>query len=124
MPNSEIKQLQANSGRCMGEDGTLYNLADQLNAIYNALTVNNDAGVQLNQANAVGGASVTPDDSSDLPTTPTKGIYVGIGGDLKVKMSDDTIITFVSLSAGMIHPISVKRVYATGTAATNILAVY
>ncbi|HET6446167.1 MAG TPA: hypothetical protein VFI27_16490 [candidate division Zixibacteria bacterium] len=65
---------------------------------------------------------VTPHDTNDL--TPTRGIYVGVSGDLKVDSLDGNAITFVGISAGIIHPISCTRVYSTGTTATNIVAIY
>ena len=80
--------------------------------------------VQLSGSNALGAVAVTPSDTTDLATVPTKGIYVGASGDVKVDMADGTTVTFTSLADGMIHPISCKRVYATGTSATGILAVY
>ena len=65
--------------------------------------------------------SITPADATDI--VPTRGVYVGVSGDLAVDMSDGSTVTFVGLAAGIIHPISVKRIYATGTTATSILAV-
>jgi hypothetical protein len=81
-------------------------------------------GVQLKNSSAVGAAAVTPSDTTDLTTAPTKGLYIGGSGNVKVDMSDGTTVTFTDLAAGVIHPISCKRVYATDTTATLILAVY
>jgi hypothetical protein len=67
--------------------------------------------------------AITPSDSVDL-TVPTRGVYVGVSGDLKVDMSGVGTVTFKDLMAGMIHPISAKRIYATGTTATDILGIY
>jgi hypothetical protein len=80
--------------------------------------------VALTGSNAMGAVAVTPSDTEDLAASPTKGIYIGGSGNLKVAMADSTVETFTALASGIIHPISVKRVYATGTTATNILAVY
>jgi hypothetical protein len=67
--------------------------------------------------------AITPSNSTDL-TTPTRGIYVGVSGDLTVDLvKGGTQITFVGLAAGIIHPIAAKRVYATGTDATDILGI-
>jgi hypothetical protein len=70
-------------------------------------------------------AAVTPSDSVNL-TRETRGIYVGVSGDVKVIMADDgtTTTTFVGLAAGVVHPLRVKRVYATLTTATSIVGVY
>lgn len=89
----------------------------------NTAEVSTNGGVNV-QSNAQGAVVVTPNDSADLTTVPTKGIYVGVTGDLKVTLNDGSTVTFTSLSSGVIHPLSVKRVWATGTTATSILAVY
>lgn len=64
--------------------------------------------------------TITPDNDNDL-TEQTRGIYVGVSGDVKVDMVGGTTATFVNLAAGIIHPIQATRIYATGTDATNIL---
>jgi hypothetical protein len=66
-------------------------------------------------------SAVTPNDSTDL-TTVAQGIYIGGAGDLKVDMADSGTVTFSGLPAGVFLPIIVKRVYSTGTTATNIIA--
>lgn len=67
--------------------------------------------------------AITPADGSDL-TEYTRGIYVGVSGDVKVDLVEEGTVTFVGLAAGVIHPIAAKRVYATGTSATIILGIY
>lgn len=71
---------------------------------------------------AVGAFAITPNDSTDLAIT-TRGIYVGVAGDLKVDMNG-TAVTFVDLAAGIIHPIVTTRVYDTGTSAGSIIGLY
>jgi hypothetical protein len=66
--------------------------------------------------------ALTPNDSTVL--TPTRGLYVGVSGDVKVTSIDGNDVTFVSLAAGIIHPISCTKVFSTGTDAGNIVAVY
>jgi hypothetical protein len=68
------------------------------------------------------GFSITPSDDTDL-TIATRGIYVGVSGDLKVITLKGTTLTFVGLAAGIIHPLRVKRVVSTGTSATDIIGV-
>jgi hypothetical protein len=68
-------------------------------------------------------SSATPDDSNDL-SSPTRGIYVGASGDVKVISLDGNDVTFTDLAAGVIHPISCTRIYSTGTTATSIVAIY
>jgi hypothetical protein len=80
--------------------------------------------VQLIGSNAADAVAVVPSDTVDLAKVPTKGIYLGVSGDVKVTLSSGSTVTFTGLSSGVIHPIAAKRIYSTGTTATNILAVY
>lgn len=66
--------------------------------------------------------AVTPNDSTVL--SATRGLYLGVSGNVVVTMANGSDATFVGLAAGVIHPISVTKVKATGTTATSILAVY
>ncbi len=73
---------------------------------------------------AANAMAVTPSDSADLGT-PVRGLYIGGAGDLKVKMDEgEQVVTFVAVPAGSLLPISVDRVYATDTTATNIIALW
>lgn len=85
---------------------------------------NGAANVALTGSNVQDGLSVTPSDTTDLSKGASKGIYLGVAGNVKVDLASGATITFTSLGSGMIHPISAKRIYATGTTATNIVAVY
>ncbi|HET6916163.1 MAG TPA: hypothetical protein VFH56_08745 [Acidimicrobiales bacterium] len=66
--------------------------------------------------------AVTPNDTGSL--SDTFGIYVGGPGNLKVDMVHSGTVTFVGVVAGTILPIQVSRVYATGTTASNLIALY
>lgn len=67
--------------------------------------------------------AVTPSDDTDL-AEDTRGLYVGVSGDVKVDLVGGTTVTFVGLAAGVLHPLRVKRVYETGTDAEDIVGVY
>ena len=56
--------------------------------------------------------------------SPTRGVYVGVGGNVKVDMVSGGTVTFVGVPAGALLPIQVERIYATGTTATNMVALY
>ncbi len=62
--------------------------------------------------------AITPQDGVDF--APTRGVYVGTMGDLRVRMVDGGDIMFIGLTAGIIHPIRILRVWATGTTADDI----
>jgi hypothetical protein len=68
-----------------------------------------------------GAVPITPDD--DTVFAPTRGVYIG-SGVIKVDMADGTTVTLTALNAGDIHPISVTKVYATDTTATDIVVFY
>lgn len=67
--------------------------------------------------------AVTPNDGVDLAHT-TRGLYVGVSGDVKVTTNNGDTVVFTGMAAGVIHPIGVKRVWATLTTATNIVGVF
>lgn len=77
-------------------------------------------------------AAVTPSDTTNIPSVSTENgsgnngcvLYVGGGGNLKVLTVGNDEVTFVNIQDGSFFPIQVLRVYATGTTATNILAIW
>jgi hypothetical protein len=60
---------------------------------------------------------------SDVTTfASTRGLYVGTSGDVYVDGPTlGTNVKLGSLAAGMIHSLSVTRVYSTGTTASDIV---
>lgn len=71
---------------------------------------------------AVAAAAVTPSDANDL-TNVTRALWVGTAGSVQVTMRAGQTVTFSNMNVGW-HPIRVRRVWATGTTATNIVAVW
>lgn len=67
------------------------------------------------------GATVVPSDSVNLPA-PTRGLHIGSGGNISVEMANGTVL-IPNVQVG-IQPIQVLRVNATGTTATNIVALW
>ncbi len=67
-------------------------------------------------------AAITPDDDADIGVT--SAIYVGGTGNLKVTLRSGAAVTFVDIAAGSIVPLYATRVWATGTTATELLALY
>jgi len=68
-------------------------------------------------------ADVTPDDDNDLPIM-ARALWVGGGGDLTITAKGGGTVTFDDVPAGVILPIRARRVHATGTTATNIIAMW
>ena len=83
-----------------------------------------EANVSQKGSKATNAVAVTPDDANDLEITPTSALQVGGSGDVKVEMEDGTTIVLPSLTAGVVYPYSITRVYATDTTATNVIALY
>ena len=57
---------------------------------------------------------------------PSNGcvLYVGVAGDVKVKMAGGNDVVFKGATAGSFLPINVLQVFATGTTATDIVALW
>lgn len=69
-------------------------------------------------------AAIAPDDNTDLTEIP-QSIYVGVAGDIVVQMAGDTGGTSITMTVAQgYHPLCVDRVLATGTTASNIIALY
>lgn len=68
-------------------------------------------------------AAVTTSDSANFANV-ARGLYIGGAGNVSVLMPDDTTVVFNGAVAGSIIPVRAKRVNATGTSATNIVALY
>lgn len=69
-----------------------------------------------------GGVAVTPDDDNDL-AKPSRDLYIGAGGTLKVTGLDGNDVTFSNVVPGRLG-IGVIKVYSTGTSATGLVALY
>ncbi len=74
-------------------------------------------------APAGAGAAVTPNDSTDL-TFVSRGLWIGTTGDITVTMEEGGDLTFSAVPDGTLLPLRVSRVLATGTSATNIVAIW
>lgn len=76
------------------------------------------------------GFAVTPDDDDPLTNPDTslpivsKGVLLGTAGVLAVVYPDGSQDIITGLAAGVIHPLQVIGILATGTAATDIHVFY
>jgi hypothetical protein len=71
---------------------------------------------------AYNATAVTKSDATVLPVT--RGLYIGVTGDVAVRMWGGGSVTFKNAVQGTILPLQVDQVLSTGTTATNILALY
>ena len=57
----------------------------------------------------------------------TRGLYVGVSGDISVEMADnhgdEKTVLFIAVPAGVL-PIAITRVNSTNTDATDMIALY
>jgi hypothetical protein len=70
--------------------------------------------------------AVSPSDTADL-TKVTSALYVGVSGDLALILANDpdtAPVIFKGVAAGTLLQLQCRRVMATGTTATNILALW
>jgi len=77
-------------------------------------------------------AAVTLSNTSNIPSVSTQDgsgnngcvLYVGGVGNLKVLTVGGNEVTFTDVPTGTFVPVQVLRVFATGTTATNIVAIW
>jgi hypothetical protein len=81
------------------------------------------SNVENTSTPAVYAGAVTTSDSTNLSSI-ARALYIGTGGDVVALMPDDSEVTFKNAQSGQILPVRVKRVNATNTTASNIVALY
>lgn len=62
--------------------------------------------------------AATPNDSADLSNFGF--LYVGADGDVRVTTVGGQTVTIPGLVGGQVYPIYVRRVFSTGTTATDL----
>jgi len=77
-------------------------------------------------------AAVTPNNSADIPNVANQDgsgnngcvLYIGGAGNIKVTTTGGDEVTFNGVLAGTFFPVQVTRVWASGTTATDIIALW
>jgi hypothetical protein len=54
----------------------------------------------------------------------TRAVYVGEGGDLRVRMLRGGVVTLSNVGAGTLIPLRVTHVYAAGTSASGLVGLW
>lgn len=67
-------------------------------------------------------AAITPDDSTEL-TKVTRAIYVGVTGDVTLLTAEGEAVLFKAAPVGVLR-VRARRVNATATTATNLVALW
>ena len=77
-------------------------------------------------------ADVTPSDTLEIPSISSENgrgnngciLYIGLAGNLKVKTAGGDTVVFTGVPTGTLLPVQVLLVYATGTTAGSIIALW
>jgi len=75
---------------------------------------------------AIGQFAITPSDASELDYI-TSGIFVGVGGTLVLDLADasgDTQLTYANVPSGAFLPLAVRKVWLSGTSASQIIGLW
>lgn len=75
---------------------------------------------------------VVPSDTAEIPNPAAQNglgnygsvLYVGVAGNLRVTTVAGDDVTFENIQDGSFVPVQVKQVFATGTSADNIIALW
>ena len=65
-------------------------------------------------------ASITPDDAIDLPFE-SRAVMVAAAGDLAVTLTDGDTLVLPALRPGVIYPLAVTRVRASGSTTSGVV---
>lgn len=76
---------------------------------------------QKDISSAFNAVAITPSDATTIPTT--RGIWVGVAGNIAVRMASGAAVTFSNVPVGIL-PVQVDMVKSTNTTATTMLALY
>jgi hypothetical protein len=68
--------------------------------------------------------AITTSDTVDLASGLTDAVLVGGAGDVAAVMQNNRSVTLTGLPAGAWVPIKARRINATGTTATALVALY
>jgi hypothetical protein len=68
-------------------------------------------------------APIQPSDGAELGYV-TRAVYIGGAGALRVEMMGGEEIVFAGLAAGTLLPVRIQKVFATGTTATALVALW
>lgn len=82
---------------------------------------------QQYDASAWGAVAITPTDGEVITTgksVPFRGLYVGVTGNVSVRMLSGVTVTFEAVPAGTTLDIQFDMVNATGTTANSLLGLF
>lgn len=62
---------------------------------------------------------ITPSDTTDLARV-TRALYVGQSGNVRVETASGDVVTLANMQGGVLYPIRIAKVFATGTTAADL----
>jgi hypothetical protein len=65
-------------------------------------------------------AAILPADTGELACA-TRAVYVGGGGDLRVRMLGGMVVTLAAVPGGSLLPLRIRQVLATGSTAHDLV---
>lgn len=69
------------------------------------------------------GLAIVPDDVTTLPQV-TRALYVGTSGDVSVRLVSGTVVSLGGVQGGVVYPLRVDMVLASGTTATGLVGLW
>lgn len=69
---------------------------------------------------AVAAEAISPSDTADLEFL-TRALYIGQNGDVNVTLKSGDMVLLRNMQSGIMYPLRVIRVLATGTTAAGIV---
>lgn len=79
-----------------------------------------DSSVTSLTSPATAAETITPSDSEML-NFATRGIFVGEGGNIAVRMLSGDVITLNNAPSGIVYALRITQVLETGTTATGLV---
>lgn len=67
--------------------------------------------------------AIAPSNTADLPNV-IRQLYVGVGGNVRIDTLQGETVDFIGVLAGTLYDIQAKKVWSTGTTATNMVGIY
>lgn len=62
--------------------------------------------------------------TDDAEFSCSRAVFVGVGGDIKVRMRSGAIVTFRNVVAGCERPWQINKVFKDGTSAAGLVALW
>jgi hypothetical protein len=86
-------------------------------------TINTDDSARL-ESPVASGEAVDISSADHTPTSCTRALWVGTGGDVKVTLLSGSVVTLANVPDGTLLPVRALLVWNVGSTATDIVALW